>query len=327
MHLPFEPRPMGTFCLALLLAVPVLLVAGDARAQAAASGPAESLFIEARALQATGRVQEACEKFAASQALEPAPGTLLNLAGCYEALGRTATAWATYRQASAAALERGKPQWVSVAEERAQRLEPLLARIRIDLREAKANASVRIQLDQKTLEPGALGSALPVDPGPHEVLATRAGATPFNVVVQLRAGQTEHVHIDFDSGLSARPALPSSSKHAIPMGTWILGGAAAASLGVGFVFLGLRESSASELHEQGCSGALAPDKYALCTNIRSAGDVRTIVEVAGFVAAGAFTVAAVALALAQSKPVERVVKGPPSACLPTFGGIACLASF
>src|SRR5262245_45288580 len=54
---------------------------------------AERFFLEGRASMKAGRYEEACARFAESQRFEPASGTLLNLAACREAQGRTATAW------------------------------------------------------------------------------------------------------------------------------------------------------------------------------------------------------------------------------------------
>ena len=67
----------------------------DGKSQVAA----EALFKEGRTLSASGHISEACPKFEASLHLDPALGTLLNLAECYEKLGKTASAWAEYRDA------------------------------------------------------------------------------------------------------------------------------------------------------------------------------------------------------------------------------------
>ena len=71
----------------------VLLMAPPARAQAPAQGTnkvaAEALFEDGRRLVAAGSFTEACPKFADSERLDPSPGTLLNLASCYEKLVRT----------------------------------------------------------------------------------------------------------------------------------------------------------------------------------------------------------------------------------------------
>src|SRR5512145_2755140 len=74
-----------------------LLVGGYAHGQAGSDRvTARSLFDEARALVAAGKVADACPKFEESQRLDPGPGTLFNLADCYERSGRTATAWLTF---------------------------------------------------------------------------------------------------------------------------------------------------------------------------------------------------------------------------------------
>ena len=75
-------------------AVALLASGSPAGAQPAPLGndrvAAEALFDEGRNLVAAGKIAEACPKFADSQRLDPSPSTLLNLASCWEKLGRTA---------------------------------------------------------------------------------------------------------------------------------------------------------------------------------------------------------------------------------------------
>src|SRR5437870_12338563 len=119
---------------ALLLAVSMTALAagGVARAEppeqpGAAPAPpppadkagAELLFDQARRLMDAAKYAEACEKFAASERLEPAVGTLLNLGGCHERQGKLATAWGWYREAAAMANVRADAERERFAKERA----------------------------------------------------------------------------------------------------------------------------------------------------------------------------------------------------------------
>ena len=76
----------------------VLSLARPALAQPTESvAAAEQLFEQARALFDKGNFADACPRFGASYKLDPALGTLLNMATCYEMLGHIASAWGHYR--------------------------------------------------------------------------------------------------------------------------------------------------------------------------------------------------------------------------------------
>ena len=73
---------------ALLVLGIVLCSATAARADERASVDAEMLFREGRHAADMGNFALACEKFEASHKVQPAPGTLLNLADCEESRGQ-----------------------------------------------------------------------------------------------------------------------------------------------------------------------------------------------------------------------------------------------
>lgn len=100
-------------------------------ASADESAAALALFQEGRALMQEQSHALACAKFAESQRLAPAPGTLLNLGECQRKLGKTATAWATFIEAVSAARAAGQPDREAYARARAAEFEPTLPHLTI----------------------------------------------------------------------------------------------------------------------------------------------------------------------------------------------------
>jgi serine/threonine-protein kinase len=98
-----------------------------AEATSAEKAAAEALFDQGVALLRAHDYRGAATKLEASQRIEPAIGTLLYLGECYERLGRTASAWAMFREAGSMARRAGDIDRAKLAGERAARLEPELA--------------------------------------------------------------------------------------------------------------------------------------------------------------------------------------------------------
>jgi len=152
--------------LALFLFVsPELALASDE-----SEGQAQRLFDEGRTLLTAGRTAEACERFAASEKLSRAGGTIINLAECWLKLGRTASAYGRFREAAALARAAGKTEIEAMANNRADSIAKDLPMLTIALEGDGA-----ITRDGEPVPREAWNTAVPLDPGEHAIVATREG--------------------------------------------------------------------------------------------------------------------------------------------------------
>lgn len=173
---------------------------------------AEALFEQGRSLVADGKYAEACPRFADSQRLDPSPGTLLNLANCYEKLGRTATAWATYREAASAANAAGRADYVTSAERHADALVPHLAKLTMNV--GQPVDGLLIERDGVEVARAEWGVPIPIDSGSHTLEASAPGYKPWSssvAVPQDGAQVTATV-----PALEAAPATPAPPPPAAP---------------------------------------------------------------------------------------------------------------
>ena len=171
-------------CLGLWLPAEALAQSPTAHDDYAQRAAAEALFVEAKSLMAERRYADACPKFAASQAMDPAVGTRLNLADCLEKLGHTASAWVEFRAAAAAAQAKGQTERADIARSRAAGLERVLVRLSI-IPPPGSNDAVEIRKDGSILERGSWGVALPVNPGRHVIEALISGNQVFRTEVEV----------------------------------------------------------------------------------------------------------------------------------------------
>lgn len=173
---------------ATVLIVAAITATAHAQGGSPASDPeviaqADAAFHEAKQLLAEQRIEEACAKFEASQSLAPGSGTLLNLGDCYERLGRTASAWATFRAATALARSKNKPDFAEEGVARAAALEPRLSKLRIVV--AKPVAGLVVRRGDVEVETTRFGAATPVDPGLVVVRADAPNHTGWSTTVTI----------------------------------------------------------------------------------------------------------------------------------------------
>jgi tetratricopeptide (TPR) repeat protein len=245
---------------------------------------AEALFLEGRKLADGGNWPEACEKFAASQRASPGAGTLLNLGDCYEHLGKTASAWVSFRNSLELAERAGRPDRAAQAKERIAIVEPKLARLKVTAK--KRVAGLTLKRDGQAIGAGALDVAIPVDPGDHVVEAAAPGVETWKTSVTLVAGETTEVEVpvlaERDAGASSGDGPPLR-----PIG-YAVGSAGVIGVVVGTVFALSARSKWDEAQRDHCRGTVC-DRVggALASDAKSSGNVATVAFVLGGVALAA----------------------------------------
>ncbi|WP_394822202.1 hypothetical protein [Pendulispora albinea] len=206
---------MSAARIALISSIGLAAITGTTAARAD-DRTAEALFRAAKQAVQAGDYKTACEKFEQSQQLEPAPGTLLNLADCEEHLGRLGLASQHFRLA--ALHFRAGDSRITYAKQRATAAESRMPRLAIRIAmSSSSTSSGRGQADKTTvlrdgveLDPAALGQPLRVDPGEHVVIARTAGMSDATYTITLSPGETKELLLQ-PSDTPARAAAPAVS--------------------------------------------------------------------------------------------------------------------
>jgi hypothetical protein len=174
-------------CRALLFVSLAVTFAHAATAQSRDPAAADVLFRDGRAALKVGDFATACSKFAESQRLDPAPGTLVNLATCEEHLGRIASAWEHSRQAVDLFGASGDDR-LGKAREQFAALDRRVPKLAIRLATV-APKGTRITRDGVDLAAVLLGYAEPVDPGDHVVVVLSPGRVERTYALRTTEGE------------------------------------------------------------------------------------------------------------------------------------------
>lgn len=160
------------------------------RAQVSASdkAAAEALFDRGLALMREGKLDEACARLEQSNAIERGIGTMLYLAECYEKQGRTASAWALFREASSQAQAAGQFERATAGRQRAESLEPSLAKLMVEVPDGSNVEGLELTRNGAPLAPALWGVPLPVDPGRLVIEARAPGYLPATHTVLVEKG-------------------------------------------------------------------------------------------------------------------------------------------
>jgi hypothetical protein len=131
-------------------------------------------------------------EFYASERLDPAVGTRLNLGDCEEHRGRIATAWQFFRDAvRELPVEDDRNTF---AQQRATALEPRLPKLTIRLAR-NAPGDTEVHRDGVIVRDASLGRALPVDPGEHRIAVSAPGHARRSLSVMIAEGERKVVDV------------------------------------------------------------------------------------------------------------------------------------
>ncbi len=174
-------RPVFSFVL-----VSGLVIARAEVAHADETALARSLFDAGLAAIKSGQITpEVCAKFAESNRLDPALGTRFYYAECLEKIGRTASAWATYLDVAEAAGTAKLRDHERYSRDRAAALSVRLTRMIVVVpADVRAIPGLQISRDGQLVREPTFGTAVPVDPGRHQVSVNAPGRRTWTSEVE-----------------------------------------------------------------------------------------------------------------------------------------------
>jgi hypothetical protein len=256
---------VGRLAVSTLLAAVATVATARARAEPTDTDRvlAQTLFEQGRQLMEAGRYPEACPKLAESQRLDPGGGTLLNLAICHEAEGRTATAWAELNEALGVAKRDNRADREQTARERIANLEGKLSTITVSVSAGARVPGLQVRIDGVAIGSAAWDTPTPVDPGLHEVSAQAPGKAPYKRALRVATNgdrQTVAVPPFLDSAdrrasAAEAPRAPATRSTDVRRTAGLaLGGVGLAAVGVG-TFFGVRAASQKSDSDAHCSPA------------------------------------------------------------------------
>jgi hypothetical protein len=243
-----------------LTVIAALALASPAAAQKPPPSAADVHFRAGREAAKRGDYVTACAELRASEELDPAPGTLLNLGDCEEHLGHRVRAYELFTQARAA-LSDADPR-AKIVQERVAVAASWIAHVTARLA-SDAPTGSRIEREGREV---ASGREIALEPGSYTFDVIAPGRPTRAVKVDLRAGESKAMTLAVaDAPLaSTRAAPPPPAPAPEPSGGgrtagWIVGGIGVAGIVTGAV-TGILVGVDASTYKQHCpAGSCDPD--------------------------------------------------------------------
>lgn len=278
----------------------------------------DALFDEANKLMDAGRDAEACPLFERSLALDSSLGTRLNLAICYEKIGRLGSAYRLLREVSQVAHDTGKNKREETAQEHLKALRASASFVIISVADPAAEPVVRVDGVPVAKADYAF---TPLDPGPHVIEAIASRKKPFSTTITVAASREEKHELTIPP-LEAEIIIQKKVETVVNTrrtAAYIAGGVGVVGA-ITAVVTGILVVGAESTADQNCTRVI-PNSGKLGCNAEGSSAVKrgeTLVPIN----AAAIGVAAVGLGLGTylfftSKP--RTAITPPIAVVPAIG--------
>ncbi|MFO0613302.1 MAG: hypothetical protein U0414_11975 [Polyangiaceae bacterium] len=227
---------------------------------------ADQLFKDGRALVKGGNYAQACPMLASSNALDPTPGTMLALGDCYELNGQTASAWATFSDAVAAARSAGDQKRLDEATRRRDALEPRLSKLLLELSpEDRGAPGLEAKRNGKPIPTPMIGVPFPVDPGTQTVEVSAPGRQVWLGEAVVNAPGVSKISVPKlapggapQPPAGATPARDTSRGNGQRIAGVVVGSVGVAGLVVGAVFGGLAIATVGDIHDRGLCDPTTP---------------------------------------------------------------------
>jgi len=146
---------------------------------------AQALYDAAKKLMGEKKYGEACPKFAESQKLDPGVGTLLNLADCYEKLGKLASAWLTFKETAAAAKSAGQADREKYARDKVKTLDSKIAKLTISVPAKNQVDGLEVKRDGVVVDKVTWDTPIAIDPGSHLIEASAPGKKKWTTTLEV----------------------------------------------------------------------------------------------------------------------------------------------
>jgi hypothetical protein len=262
-----------------VIALVACALAAPAHAQTA---EAEVLFREGRRLLADGDLDGACAKLEASERLDAAIGTELNLADCFDRAGKPASAWAMFAKAEQTAKRSGDAKRSAEARRRGSALVAKLVYLTVAVSDEHQLDGLVIERDGTRVDHVLWNQRMVLDPGNYKLAASAPGHLTWRTTIALSENRTIEVpalerapienpfpreepateaHPEPDADVQPQPAREARPRRfAAASITLAIAGLGAIAAGASFGDISQELVSRARCDSTGCSTPLAVDE-------------------------------------------------------------------